>query len=172
MPDTKTVKFRIQVRSNKTGREWWEDQERYVGQPGNIIRGYGRQPDFNGDIEKFGRDLIDWFNSGCDSKEDHRTFLAAEMLDGQEPPKVASVKEKKVRFILNEPQRFERKGKEPRTHYIRAWKEGRGRSAEVLVQVWLDKCRAEGEPDGDWAMPALLGEIACVQQAVLQTENA
>lgn len=53
--------------------------------------------------------------------------------------------------------------------YARAWKEGKGRQAEIVVQVWMSGT-PDGEPDGDWAMPACFG-IAAVDQAVLQTEK-
>lgn len=51
--------------------------------------------------------------------------------------------------------------------YVRAWREGRGRNAEIVVQVWKSG-KAEGEPDGDWAMPAVLGAVA-IDQAIAQT---
>ena len=51
--------------------------------------------------------------------------------------------------------------------YVRAWKEGR---SDIVVQVWLGKdAKPEGEPDGDWVMPAALGAGACIDQAVMQT---
>ncbi len=53
------------------------------------------------------------------------------------------------------------------THYVKAWKEKR----ETIVQVWLSKSKPEGEPDGDWAMPAWLSSVdAAIAQAVLQTK--
>lgn len=52
-------------------------------------------------------------------------------------------------------------------HYVRAFKERR----EIVVQVWLNKTRPEGEPDGDWCMPGVLGITAAVGQAVLQTKG-
>lgn len=51
--------------------------------------------------------------------------------------------------------------------YVRAWKEGRGHG-EFIVQVWNGKS-PEGEADGDWAMPGILGLDGSVSQAVLQT---
>ena len=56
-------------------------------------------------------------------------------------------------------------------HYIRAWKEGRGRNSEIMVQVWFAKDKPEGEPDGDWAMPGVLPISAAIAQAVLNTEG-
>lgn len=58
---------------------------------------------------------------------------------------------------------------ESRTDYIRAWKEGKGRDAEIAVQVWKGKDKPEGEPDGDWGMPAVLGLEAAIAQAVVQS---
>lgn len=37
--------------------------------------------------------------------------------------------------------------------YVRAWKEGRGRRAEIIVQVWRSG-KPEGKPAGDWAISA------------------
>lgn len=54
--------------------------------------------------------------------------------------------------------------------YVRAWKEGRGNNAEIMVQVWW-KPKAEGEPDGDWVMPGILGVEASVAQAILNTRG-
>ena len=52
-------------------------------------------------------------------------------------------------------------------NYVRAWKEGR---QEIVVQVWLNKDTPEGEPEGDWAMPAVFGIMGCIEQAILQTK--
>jgi len=54
--------------------------------------------------------------------------------------------------------------------WIKAWKEGRGRSAEYVVQVWLSG-KPEGEPDGDWGFPALGGVSDWLEQAVMNTEK-
>lgn len=51
--------------------------------------------------------------------------------------------------------------------YVKAWKEGRGHG-EFIVQVWRAK-EPIGEPDGDWAMPGILGLQVCIDQAVAQT---
>lgn len=56
-------------------------------------------------------------------------------------------------------------------HYVRAWQEGRGRNADIVVQVWLHKDKPEGEPEGDWAMPGVLGYPAAVAQAIAQTSE-
>lgn len=71
------MKFRIKIRSNDSGAEWWEDYEREIGQQ-NTVRGFGIQPMFEGDIVAWGAALIDWFNKGQISSAGHRTFLAAE----------------------------------------------------------------------------------------------
>lgn len=52
--------------------------------------------------------------------------------------------------------------------YVRAWKEGRGRNQEVVVQIW-NSGKPEGDPDGEWGMPGILGVPACVSQALKQT---
>lgn len=51
--------------------------------------------------------------------------------------------------------------------YVRAWKEGRGHG-EIVVQVWKSG-KPDGEPDGDWGMPGIIGDAA-IDQAVLQTK--
>lgn len=66
---------------------------------------------------------------------------------------------KKPRYLVNGPMDG---------RFVRAWKEGRGREAEVVVQVW-NSDKPEGDPTGDWAMPAVLGAAACVHQALAQT---
>ena len=53
-------------------------------------------------------------------------------------------------------------------HHWRAWNEGR---QSTVVQVWLNKDKADGKPDGDWEMPKVLGLSGCVSQAILQTEK-
>ena len=52
-------------------------------------------------------------------------------------------------------------------HYIRAWRDRQG----INVQIWLKKKSPIGEPDGDWAMPKVLGLSTAIAQAVLQTEE-
>lgn len=51
-------------------------------------------------------------------------------------------------------------------HHWKAWNEGR---KSTVVQVWLNKETCDGEPDGDWEMPKVIGFSACVAQAVKQT---
>jgi hypothetical protein len=51
--------------------------------------------------------------------------------------------------------------------YVRTWKEGRGHG-EYMVQIW-NKTTPEGEPDGDWAMPGVIGLEGSIDQAMLQT---
>lgn len=58
-----------------------------------------------------------------------------------------------------------------KNHYVRAWKEGRGRNAEIMVQVWYAKDKPEGEPDGDWAMPGMLPLLTAIGQAILNTQS-
>lgn len=54
--------------------------------------------------------------------------------------------------------------------WVRAWAEGRGRNKEFSIQVW--NCgKPEGDPDGDWGMPGVLGLSASIDQALLQTEK-
>jgi hypothetical protein len=66
--------------------------------------------------------------------------------------------EKKIRYLVNEMQGG---------NYIKCWKERR----EIMVIVWLNKNAPEGEADGDWAMPGILGISTAIAQAVLQTEK-
>lgn len=66
---------------------------------------------------------------------------------------------KKTKFLVDEVR-----GK----FYVRAWKDDR---TTIAVQVWHGK-KADGEPAGDWGMPAILGLDACVAQALLQTGPA
>jgi hypothetical protein len=49
--------------------------------------------------------------------------------------------------------------------YVRAWW---NTQRELIVQVW-NAATPDGEPAGDWAMPGMLGEVACIEQAMLQT---
>jgi len=77
------ILFRIEVQGPR-GDKWWEDQEKEIGE-GKNIRGRGRQPDFTGDIEKYGRDIIEYFNS-TEPADSHRTFLRAEY---KRPPPIA-----------------------------------------------------------------------------------
>lgn len=51
--------------------------------------------------------------------------------------------------------------------YVRAWKVRR----EIVVQVWRKKESPDGEPDGDWVMPGILGPECAIAQAVLQTDK-
>jgi hypothetical protein len=46
--------------------------------------------------------------------------------------------------------------------YIRAFKEKR----ETVVQVWLNKTSPDGDPDGDWAFPSILGLDIAINQAI------
>lgn len=52
--------------------------------------------------------------------------------------------------------------------YVKAWKEVRGRNAEIVVQIW-NKENCEGEPDGDWGMPGVLGLSSSISTAMSQT---
>ena len=71
------MKFRIKVKSKKR-EPWWEEMEKEIGEQ-RRVRGYGWQPTFDGDINKYGRELIDWFNKDA-SEDGQREFLEAEML--------------------------------------------------------------------------------------------
>jgi hypothetical protein len=51
--------------------------------------------------------------------------------------------------------------------WIKLWKEGRGHG-EYMVQIW-NSGKPEGEPDGDWAMPGIIGAVGAMETAVLQT---
>ena len=50
--------------------------------------------------------------------------------------------------------------------YVRAWREKR----VIVVQVW-NKGIPEGGPDGDWAMPSVLGLETAVSRAMTQTRE-
>lgn len=78
---------------------------------------------------------------------------------------------KKPKYLLDGTRKLVRKGQPERVDYIRAWREGGPKTGEVIVQVWVDKTSPEGEPDGDWAMPAILGFEGCVDQAHIQTDK-
>jgi len=71
------MRFRIKVRGS-SGDEWWEDQDREIG-PQNRVRGYGVQPDFTGDIDQWGHDIIKWYNKDIPPGR-HRTFIKAELI--------------------------------------------------------------------------------------------
>jgi hypothetical protein len=75
--DPDAIRFRVLIRDNR-GREFWED---YAKPPGYVgpSRGYGEPPMFTGDIEKFGREIVAWFNEGEKSTNNHRTFIRAEL---------------------------------------------------------------------------------------------
>lgn len=79
-----TIKFEILVRMNRTGNETWEQYEKYVGEQ-NSIRGYGLQPEFTGDIHRWGKEIVAWFNQSEKNPEYHREFLEARM--GHSDPK-------------------------------------------------------------------------------------
>jgi len=51
--------------------------------------------------------------------------------------------------------------------HVRAWKEGKGRRAEMMVQVW-NSGKPEGEPDVDYAMPGILPASVAVDQTLLE----
>jgi hypothetical protein len=78
------MKFRIKIRG-PGGDEWWEDEEREIG-PQNYIRGAGQQPDFTGNIDQWGRDIIEWFNK-IEPPERHRTFIKAELISNRKKNK-------------------------------------------------------------------------------------
>lgn len=93
--------------------------------------------------------------------------------DGPAPAEGPAKPAKKIKYLYDDAFQFDAPGIAPTKHYIRAWKgEGRGRNAELVVQVWHGKTKPEGEPDGDWAMPYILGVPNCIRQAVAQTTPA
>lgn len=59
-----------------------------------------------------------------------------------------------------------------KTVYVRAWKEGKGRNAEIAVQVWFKHINGKpvGDPEGDWGMPGTLPVTAAIEQSILQTK--
>lgn len=75
----------------------------------------------------------------------------------------------KTKYLFDGPRVCKRQGHPDRTDYVRAWHEGKGRNAEIAVQVWKGKDKPDGEPDGDWAMPVILGADTSIAQAVAQT---
>jgi len=77
--------------------------------------------------------------------------------------------DKKPNYVHDGVRLFQQQGQPDRKDYVRAWQEGRGRNADIIVQVWVGKDKPEGEPEGDWAMPGVLGIPACIAQAVVQT---
>lgn len=52
-------------------------------------------------------------------------------------------------------------------HFVKSWKENR----EWVVQVWLNKPTPDGEPEGDWSYPGVLGVDVAVSQGVLDTKS-
>lgn len=50
--------------------------------------------------------------------------------------------------------------------YILAWSYDR---SSYCIQVWNSN-RPEGEPDGDWIMPKILGLNTAIAQAILQSK--
>lgn len=56
-----------------------------------------------------------------------------------------------------------------RGRYFEATKSGRGRNAEILVQVWKGDTK-EGEPTHEWEMPGILPMDAAIDQAILQSK--
>lgn len=65
---------------------------------------------------------------------------------------------KKIKFLVNEAQAG---------NYVRAFRERR----DIVVQVWWGKTSPDGEPEGDWSMPGVLGLTTAIAQAVLQTKT-
>ena len=75
------MKFRIRVKGPGSD-EWWEDEDREVG-PQESVRGHGRLPNFTGDIDQWGLDIVAWFNKDA-AHDRQRTFIRAEMLDSED----------------------------------------------------------------------------------------
>lgn len=55
-----------------------------------------------------------------------------------------------------------------RGRYYEAYKEGKGRDAEIVVNVWATDKKV-GEPAHEWGMPTILPIDAAVDQAILQS---
>jgi len=72
-----TTKIAIQVKSGPSGEPWWDEVSVEYGQ-GEKLRGREQKPNFNGDIQKYGQDLIDWFNRGEPEGQGTRIFIKAE----------------------------------------------------------------------------------------------
>ena len=72
----KKIGFRLFVKDAES--EWYEDYNKEIGES-NHVRQYGWQPTFTGDIEAWGKAIIDWFNEGAEPGK-HRTFVRVERL--------------------------------------------------------------------------------------------
>jgi len=81
MKNGDVVKFKLLIRG-PLGNEWWEQDERIVGTQ-TSVRGHGLQPEFTGDIEKWGRELIAWFNKD-EPADRHRAFIRAELINDEQ----------------------------------------------------------------------------------------
>lgn len=70
------MKFKLLIKNKRTGAEWWESYDKEIGEQ-RTIRGHGTQPMFDGNIEQYGRDLVEWFNR-TEPTSRHREFVRAE----------------------------------------------------------------------------------------------
>lgn len=77
--------------------------------------------------------------------------------------------ETKKRYVYDGSYLVDEGEKKGQTVYVRSWREGKGRNAEIIVQVWLSG-KPEGDPDGDWGIPGVFGLEGAVAQAVIQTD--
>lgn len=77
------MKFKILVRNKRDG-EWWENYDKVRGES-NHIQSHGRQPEFTGDIDEWGRAIVAWFNKD-EPEERQREFVRAESLEKAEAP--------------------------------------------------------------------------------------
>lgn len=50
--------------------------------------------------------------------------------------------------------------------WVKAWKE----KGSFIIQIW-NSGKPEGDPDGDWEMPVILGLSGSIEQALLQTDK-
>lgn len=75
---TPDMKFQIKVSSPNQPTGWWEDYNKEVGQA-DFVPGMGYHPEFTGDINLFGKEIVDWFNKTRNLGERKRKFLEARL---------------------------------------------------------------------------------------------
>jgi hypothetical protein len=76
-------------------------------------------------------------------------------------PDTCLSQQKKIKYLFDHIRIHKQEGQPDRADYVRAWKEGKGRNAEICVQVWKGKTCPEGEPDGDWGDAGCPGPGNC-----------
>lgn len=79
-----TVCFIVWVRG-PNGHDWPEKYWMVPNAEPRKIRGWPEQPQFTGDIDAWGRAIIDWFN-GTVPPERHRSFIRAELASDDDMP--------------------------------------------------------------------------------------